>query len=82
MLELSGCGNCANRSGALRGAGNTKIPLMINGGMNISSYHQQHPDLRGFLPQGLALPARGWDFNISRYIGARGSDYLGADDWF
>ena len=33
--ELPGGGDCADRQRALRGAGTTKIPLLINGGMNI-----------------------------------------------
>jgi Na+-driven multidrug efflux pump len=33
--ELSGGGDCADRQRRAARAGNTKIPLLINGGMNI-----------------------------------------------
>lgn len=49
-------------SGALRGAGNTKIPLMINGGMNILNIIISSILIYGaFSWQGWVLPARGWD---------------------
>lgn len=49
-------------SGALRGAGNTKIPLMINGGMNILNIIISSILIYGaFSRQGWVLPARGWD---------------------
>lgn len=60
-------------SGALRGAGNTKIPLVINGGMNILNiiissiliYGISDWDGLGFIGAGLGL-------TLSRYIGAAG----------
>ena len=58
-------------SGALRGAGNTKIPLLINGGMNILNiiissiliYGIPGWDGLGFIGAGLGL-------TIARYLGA------------
>jgi len=44
-------------SGALRGAGNTKIPLLINGGMN---HYQQRFDLRRLFLGGAGLCRRGF----------------------
>ncbi|EKA5403490.1 EmmdR/YeeO family multidrug/toxin efflux MATE transporter [Cronobacter sakazakii] len=58
-------------SGALRGAGNTKIPLLINGGMNILNIV-----ISGFLIyglfswHGLGFIGAGLGLTISRYIGA------------
>jgi Na+-driven multidrug efflux pump len=44
-------------SGALRGAGNTKIPLLINGGMNILNII-----ISSILIYGI-FPGRGWDLS-------------------
>lgn len=58
-------------SGALRGAGNTKIPLLINGGMNILNIIISSGLIYGFLSwQGLGFVGAGLGLTISRYIGA------------
>ena len=58
-------------SGALRGAGNTKIPLMINGGMNILNILISSVLIYGaFGWDGLGFAGAGLGLTISRYIGA------------
>ena len=58
-------------SGALRGAGNTKIPLMINGGMNILNILISSVLIYGaFGWGGLGFAGAGLGLTISRYIGA------------
>ncbi len=58
-------------SGALRGAGNTKIPLMINGGMNILNIIISSILIYGaFSWQGMGFAGAGLGLTISRYIGA------------
>lgn len=58
-------------SGALRGAGNTKIPLMINGGMNILNILISSVLIYGaFGWGGLCFAGAGLGLTISRYIGA------------
>ncbi|QLY60608.1 EmmdR/YeeO family multidrug/toxin efflux MATE transporter [Citrobacter freundii] len=58
-------------SGALRGAGNTKIPLLINGGMNILNIIISSILIYGiFSWQGLGFAGAGLGLTISRYIGA------------
>lgn len=58
-------------SGALRGAGNTKIPLMINGGMNILNIVISSALIYGvFSWPGLGFAGAGLGLTISRYIGA------------
>ncbi|MGU3413533.1 EmmdR/YeeO family multidrug/toxin efflux MATE transporter [Enterobacteriaceae bacterium C34A] len=58
-------------SGALRGAGNTKIPLLINGGMNILNIIISSILIYGvFSWDGLGFAGAGLGLTISRYIGA------------
>jgi putative MATE family efflux protein len=58
-------------SGALRGAGNTKIPLLINGGMNILNIIISSVLIYGvFSWEGLGFVGAGLGLTISRYIGA------------
>ncbi|ADO47964.1 MATE efflux family protein [[Enterobacter] lignolyticus SCF1] len=58
-------------SGALRGAGNTKIPLLINGGMNILNIIISSVLIYGaFSWPGLGFIGAGLGLTISRYIGA------------
>jgi len=58
-------------SGALRGAGNTKIPLMINGGMNILNIIISSALIYGvFSWPGIGFAGAGLGLTISRYIGA------------
>ncbi|PWW11722.1 putative MATE family efflux protein [Mangrovibacter plantisponsor] len=58
-------------SGALRGAGNTKIPLLINGGMNILNIIISSLLIYGcFSWHGLGFIGAGLGLSISRYIGA------------
>lgn len=58
-------------SGALRGAGNTKIPLLINGGMNIFNILISSTLIYGvFGWNGLGFIGAGLGLTISRYIGA------------
>lgn len=63
-IALIGCG-------ALRGAGNTKIPMIINGGMNILNIAISSTLIYGcFSWQGLGFMGAGLGLTISRYIGA------------
>ncbi|WAH54432.1 EmmdR/YeeO family multidrug/toxin efflux MATE transporter [Pseudescherichia vulneris] len=58
-------------SGALRGAGNTKIPLMINGGMNILNIIISSALIYGvFSWPGIGFAGAGLGLTFSRYIGA------------
>lgn len=58
-------------SGALRGAGNTKIPMLINGGMNILNIVISSVLIYGcFSWDGLGFVGAGLGLTISRYIGA------------
>nr|WP_318381157.1 EmmdR/YeeO family multidrug/toxin efflux MATE transporter [uncultured Enterobacter sp.] len=58
-------------SGALRGAGNTKIPLLINGGMNILNIIISSFLIYGLYSwPGLGFAGAGLGLTISRYIGA------------
>jgi putative MATE family efflux protein len=58
-------------SGALRGAGNTKIPLLINGGMNILNIIISSILIYGiFSWHGLGFAGAGLGLTISRWIGA------------
>lgn len=58
-------------SGALRGAGNTKIPMLINAGMNILNIIITSVLIYGcFSWKGLGFSGAGWGLTISRYIGA------------
>ncbi|WP_376785180.1 MATE family efflux transporter [Atlantibacter hermannii] len=60
-------------SGALRGAGNTKIPLLINGGMNILNIIISSVLIYGvFSWDGLGFTGAGLGLTLSRYIGALG----------
>jgi len=60
-------------SGALRGAGNTKIPMLINGGMNILNIVISGVLIYGcFSWEGLGFVGAGLGLTISRYIGAIG----------
>lgn len=60
-------------SGALRGAGNTKIPLLINGGMNILNIMISSVLIYGlFSWDGLGFIGAGLGITISRYLGAIG----------
>ncbi len=64
-------------SGALRGAGNTKIPLLINGGMNILNIVISSVLIYGaFSWEGLGFVGAGLGLTISRYIGAIGVIYV------
>lgn len=63
-IALIGCG-------ALRGAGNTKIPMLINGGMNILNIVITTVLIYGCLSwKGLGFIGAGLGLTISRYIGA------------
>lgn len=58
-------------SGALRGAGNTKIPLLINGGMNILNILISSVLIYGLFGwKGMGFAGAGLGVTISRYIGA------------
>ncbi len=58
-------------SGALRGAGNTKIPLLINGGMNILNIIISSILIYGLFGwKGMGFAGAGLGLSISRYIGA------------
>ncbi|WP_058911247.1 EmmdR/YeeO family multidrug/toxin efflux MATE transporter [Entomohabitans teleogrylli] len=58
-------------SGALRGAGNTKIPLLINGGMNILNIVISSVLIYGVAGwPGLGFIGAGLGLTLSRYIGA------------
>nr|WP_208611200.1 EmmdR/YeeO family multidrug/toxin efflux MATE transporter [Serratia oryzae] len=64
-------------SGALRGAGNTKIPLLINVGMNILNILISSTLIYGlFSWDGLGFVGAGLGLTISRYIGAAGIIYV------
>lgn len=64
-------------SGALRGAGNTKIPMLINGGMNILNIVISSILIYGaFSWDGLGFVGAGLGLTISRYIGAIGVIYV------
>lgn len=64
-------------SGALRGAGNTKIPLLINGGMNILNIVISSFLIYGFSSwDGMGFVGAGLGLTISRYIGAIGIIYV------
>lgn len=64
-------------SGALRGAGNTKIPMLINGGMNILNIVISSVLIYGaFSWEGLGFIGAGLGLTISRYIGAIGVIYV------
>ncbi|WP_067707401.1 MULTISPECIES: EmmdR/YeeO family multidrug/toxin efflux MATE transporter [unclassified Erwinia] len=63
-IALIGCG-------ALRGAGNTKIPMLINGGMNILNIIISTVLIYGcFSWKGLGFAGAGLGLTLSRYIGA------------
>lgn len=64
-------------SGALRGAGNTKIPLLINVGMNILNILISSTLIYGlFSWNGLGFVGAGLGLTISRYLGAIGIIYV------
>lgn len=64
-------------SGALRGAGNTKIPLLINGGMNILNIMISSVLIYGLFDwKGMGFVGAGLGLTISRYIGAIGIIYV------
>lgn len=63
-IALIGCG-------ALRGAGNTKLPMLINGGMNILNIIISSLLIYGYLSwDGLGFIGAGIGLTLSRYIGA------------
>ncbi|KAB8307389.1 EmmdR/YeeO family multidrug/toxin efflux MATE transporter [Erwinia endophytica] len=63
-IALIGCG-------ALRGAGNTKIPMLINGGMNILNIVFSTVLIYGCLGwKGMGFVGAGLGLTLSRYIGA------------
>jgi Na+-driven multidrug efflux pump len=65
-------------SGALRGAGNTKIPLLINGGMNILNIIISSVLIYGvFSWMGWGSSGPGWANHFTLY--RRGGHYWGAD---
>ncbi|QGU87109.1 EmmdR/YeeO family multidrug/toxin efflux MATE transporter [Erwinia sorbitola] len=69
-IALIGCG-------ALRGAGNTKIPMLINGGMNILNIIISSILIYGcFSWNGLGFVGAGLGLTISRYIGAAAVIYV------
>ncbi|WP_338049279.1 EmmdR/YeeO family multidrug/toxin efflux MATE transporter [Rosenbergiella gaditana] len=58
-------------SGALRGAGNTKVPMLVNAGMNILNIIISSLLIYGCLGwNGLGFSGAGLGLTISRYIGA------------
>lgn len=57
-------------SGALRGAGNTKIPLLINGSLNILNIIISGILIYGLFSAGTGIVGAGLGLTISRYIGA------------
>ncbi|WP_414716477.1 EmmdR/YeeO family multidrug/toxin efflux MATE transporter [Tatumella sp. UBA2305] len=58
-------------SGALRGAGNTKIPMLINAGMNILNIAISSVLIYGcFSWKGLGFTGAGLGLTVSRYLGA------------
>lgn len=69
-IALIGCG-------ALRGAGNTKIPMLINGGMNILNIIISSVLIYGcFSWHGLGFVGAGLGLTISRYLGAAAVIYV------
>jgi putative MATE family efflux protein len=69
-IALIGCG-------ALRGAGNTKIPMLINGGMNILNIVISTALIYGcFGWKGLGFDGAAVGLTISRYIGALAVIYV------
>lgn len=69
-ITLIGCG-------ALRGAGNTKIAMLINGGMNILNIVISSVLIYGcFSWDGLGFTGAGLGLTISRYIGAAAVIYV------
>lgn len=63
-IALIGCG-------ALRGAGNTKIPMLINGGMNILNIVFSTVLIYGcFGWKGMGFAGAGLGLTLSRYVGA------------
>ncbi|WP_158783493.1 EmmdR/YeeO family multidrug/toxin efflux MATE transporter [Pantoea sp. BAV 3049] len=63
-IALIGCG-------ALRGAGNTKIPMLINGGMNILNIVFSTALIYGcFGWKGMGFVGAGLGLTLSRYVGA------------
>ncbi|WP_371813039.1 EmmdR/YeeO family multidrug/toxin efflux MATE transporter [Tatumella sp. JGM118] len=75
-LQISACSYPAAAialigSGALRGAGNTKIPMLINAGMNILNIVITSVLIYGcFSWHGIGFSGAGWGLTISRYLGA------------
>ncbi|WP_241570179.1 MATE family efflux transporter, partial [Rosenbergiella collisarenosi] len=58
-------------SGALRGAGNTKVPMLVNAGMNILNIIISSILIYGCLGwNGLGFSGAGLGLTLSRYIGA------------
>ncbi|HBV39326.1 MAG TPA: FMN/FAD transporter [Erwinia sp.] len=69
-IALIGCG-------ALRGAGNTKIPMLINGGMNILNIIFSTVLIYGcFSWKGMGFFGAGLGLTIARYIGAAAVIYV------
>lgn len=69
-IALIGCG-------ALRGAGNTKIPMLINGGMNILNIVISTVLIYGcFSWKGMGFVGAGLGLTIARYIGAGAVIYV------
>lgn len=69
-IALIGCG-------ALRGAGNTNIPMLINGGMNILNIAISSVLIYGcFSWHGMGFVGAGLGLTISRYIGAAAVIYV------
>ncbi|MFU9138733.1 EmmdR/YeeO family multidrug/toxin efflux MATE transporter [Erwinia tasmaniensis] len=69
-IALIGCG-------ALRGAGNTKIPMLINGGMNILNIIISTVLIYGcFSWKGMGFAGAGLGLTLSRYIGAAAVIYV------
>ncbi|KOC91468.1 EmmdR/YeeO family multidrug/toxin efflux MATE transporter [Winslowiella iniecta] len=69
-IALIGCG-------ALRGAGNTKMPMLINGGMNILNIIISSVLIYGcFSWSGLGFIGAGIGLTLSRYIGAAAVIYV------
>lgn len=68
-------------SGALRGAGNTKIPLLINGSLNILNIIISGILIYGLSPGGTGICRGRAGFNhFSLYW--RSCNFVGAGDWF
>ncbi|WP_261640290.1 EmmdR/YeeO family multidrug/toxin efflux MATE transporter [Erwinia mallotivora] len=69
-IALIGCG-------ALRGAGNTKIPMLINGGMNILNIIFSTALIYGcFGWKGMGFAGAGLGLTLSRYVGAAAVIYV------